>query len=243
MKKIFLAIFAFLTFAHAALAQTAPADNAEGIEGDPVVTNSFWSNWYVQAGLDMTLLNPYGCSFSDVFPKGKTFGLDVATGKWFTPEVGLRLRLNWENGFPLFKNGHLEWLAPIGDSGKNMDKGGVMAIYGDVQLNLLNTICGYDEERKWSLLVFPRAGFLSNLAIKSSSPMVGVGVGTTYRLNERLSLYTDMAYQVMTSEFYGGLSTTGMTVSAGSNGFFDFHIGVQWDLGKIKGKFRRLSSY
>ena len=73
--------------------------------------------------------------------------------------------------------------------------------------------------------------------------MVGVGVGTTYRLNERLSLYTDMAYQVMTSEFYGGLSTTGMIVSAGSNGFFDFHIGVQWDLGKIKGKFRRLSSY
>ena len=73
--------------------------------------------------------------------------------------------------------------------------------------------------------------------------MVGVGIGSTYRLNERLSLYADVAYQVMTSEFFGDVAVTGMGVAAGSNGYLDFHIGVQWDLGKSKGKFKRLSQY
>ena len=27
------------------------------------VVNSFWSNWFVQAGLDMSLQNPYGHEF------------------------------------------------------------------------------------------------------------------------------------------------------------------------------------
>ena len=49
-----------------------------------------------------------------------------------------------------------------------------------------------------------------------------------------------MAYQVITSEFTGGVSGTGMSVAAGSNGFFDFNVGVQIDLGKSRGKFRKM---
>ena len=33
-----------------------------------------------------------------VAPKGMTFGLNGALGKWFTPELGLRGRVQWENG-------------------------------------------------------------------------------------------------------------------------------------------------
>lgn len=239
MKKILLILFLTLLCVSSPFAQTKTDTTVD----DPVVTNSFWDNWYVQAGLDMTLLNPYRCNFSHVFPKGKTFGFAGAVGKWFSPEISLRARLKWENGFPLFENGHLEWLAPAGRNGKNMDEGGFIAAYVDVMLDLHNVILGYDDSRKWSMQVFPRAGFISNLALKSSSPMVGVGVGSTYRLNERLSLYADIAYQVMTSEFFGDVAGTGMSVAAGSNGYLDFHIGVQWDLGKSKGKFKRLSQY
>lgn len=46
-----------------------------------VLTGTLWDNWFIQAGLDMSLQNPYGCDFSEVFPKGKTFGVDVALGK------------------------------------------------------------------------------------------------------------------------------------------------------------------
>ena len=232
MKKILFVLSLMFFFTSTSYAQEQHKDTSN----DPIVTNSFWSNWYLQAGLDMTLLNPYGCNFSNVFPKGKTFGLNVGVGKWFSPEISIRARFNWENGFPLFRNDHIEWL-----SKDNMDEGGFIMICGDVLINLHNIIAGYDDKRKWNMLVFPRAGFISNLGIGSSSPVVGVGIGSTYRLNKRLSLYADIAYQLLTSEFFDGLSTTGMGVSKGSNGFFNFNIGVQWDLGK--NIFNRQSDY
>ncbi|MDO4159884.1 MAG: hypothetical protein Q4D41_05475 [Prevotellaceae bacterium] len=238
MKKIILAMILFVAGISPACAAT-DADN----DGDKVVTNSFWDNWFVQAGLDMSLQNPYGKSFSNVFPKGKSFGLNVAIGKWFSPEIGLRGKINWENGFSLFENGHVEWIAK-GDYDTNMDGGGYFVLSCDVLLNLHSIICGYDENRKWNIYVFPRAGLTSNRATKSGSPMVGAGWGCTYKLKERWSLYADMAYQVTTSEFYSGVSGTGMSVATGCNGFFDFNIGVQFNLGKNGGdKFNRVSSY
>ena len=45
--------------------------DAEGLGTDTqeVTTsgNSFWKNWFVQAGLDMSLQNPYGYNWSGVF--------------------------------------------------------------------------------------------------------------------------------------------------------------------------------
>lgn len=202
---------------------------AETGEKDAAI-GPFRKGWFVQAGLDMSLQTPYGKNLSQVFPKGKTFGLDVAVGKWFSPEVALRARLNWENGFPPFENGHLEWVAPAGRNGTNMDEGGYVAAYMDVMLNVHTLFLGYDATRKWNAVVFPRAGLVSNRATESGSPMVGAGIGTTYRLNGRWSLYSDMAFQMTTSEFTGGVGPTGMSVSTGFNGFLDFHVGVQLDL-------------
>ena len=204
------------------------------------VTGSIWGNWFVQAGLDMTLQNPYGCNFSQVFPKGKTFGLDVALGKWFSPHVAVRGKVNWENGLPLFENKHLEWVGPAEDPPSNIDEGGIVILSVDCPVSVKNIFMDYDPDQKWNFYVFPRAGLGCNLAISSSSPMVGVGLGGTYKVKGRLSVYADMAYQVITSEFTGGVSGTGMSVAAGSNGFFDFNVGVQIDLGKSRGKFRKM---
>lgn len=204
------------------------------------VTGSIWGNWFVQVGLDMTLQNPYGCNFSQVFPKGKTFGLDVALGKWFSPHVAVRGKVNWENGLPLFENKHLEWVGPAEDPTSNIDEGGIVILSVDCPVSVKNIFMDYDPDQKWNFYVFPRAGLGCNLAISSSSPMVGVGLGGTYKVKGRLSVYADMAYQVITSEFTGGVSGTGMSVAAGSNGFFDFNVGVQIDLGKSRGKFRKM---
>ena len=204
------------------------------------VTGSIWGNWFVQAGLDMTLQNPYGCNFSQVFPKGKTFGLDVAFGKWFSPHVAVRGKVNWENGLPLFENKHLEWVGPAEDPTSNIDEGGIVILSVDCPVSVKNIFMDYDPDQKWNFYVFPRAGLGCNLAISSSSPMVGVGLGGTYKVKGRLSVYADMADQVITSEFTGGVSGTGMSVAAGSNGFFDFNVGVQIDLGKSRGKFRKM---
>lgn len=198
-------------------------------ENSGVLTNGIWDNWFVQAGLDMSLMNPYGCNFSKVIPKGMTFGLNVAAGKWFSPEFALRGRVQWENG--LIPNNSVEWVAPVDDPKENYKHGGFATASLDAMLNLTNTFAGYVPERKWHTTGFVRAGLITQFVEKSGSPLLGVGLQETYRLNERLSLFGSVAYQVSTSEGMG-VSTTGMEVAAGSNGFFDIDFGIVYDLGR-----------
>ena len=200
---------------------------------DKVLTKAWGKEWYLQFGMDMSLQNPYGKDFfGGVFPNGKTFGVDVAVVKRFTPQVAVRAKVNWENGIPLFENHHLTWIGPADNPSENMDKGGCLFFSADIPLSIKNILSEIDPERKWDPYVFPRFGLGCNLAIGSSSPCVGAGAGTTYKLNDRWSLYADMAYQVITSEFTGGAGHTGMSVAAGSNGFMDINIGAQLRIGK-----------
>jgi hypothetical protein len=179
----------------------------------------------------MSLQNPYGYSFSDVFPNGKTFGVDVALGKWFTPEVGVRAKVNWENGIGLFRNDHANWLAPFYKPGTNMDKGGYLGVVGDVLFNLHNLFGRYDKRRKWNLSVFPRAGLDYNFGVKKGSPLVGLGVSNTYRLNDGLSLYADVAYNMVSSGHVGSESGYSTGTGSNSNGYLNIDLGVQFDLG------------
>lgn len=193
-----------------------------------VMTNGIWDNWFVQAGLDMSLMNPYGCNFSKVIPKGMTFGLNVAAGKWFTPEFALRGRVQWENG--LVKNSKVEWVPPVSDPARNYKGGGFGTFTFDAMVNMTNAFAGYEPTKKWHTSAFIRAGIISQFDIGSSSPLMGAGLEQTYRLNERLSLFGSLAYQVTTSESSGG--STGLDVPAGTNGFFDIDFGIVYDLGQ-----------
>ena len=207
--------------------RSASSDHSSSPHDSHVMTNGVWDNWFVQVGADMSLMNPYGCNFSKVIPKGMTFGLNGAMGKWFTPEFAVRGRVQWENG--LIPNNGVEWVAPADDPKENYKHGGFATASLDAMLNLTNTIAGYVPERKWHTTGFVRAGVITQFAEGSGSPLLGVGLQETYRLNERLSLFGSVAYQVSTSEGLG-VSTTGLEVAAGSNGFFDIDFGVVIDI-------------
>lgn len=199
---------------------------------DAVVINSFWDNWFLQAGLGMSLLNPHGNNFLNVFPNGSTVGLNLGFGKWITPDVGIRVGMNWQNG--IIGNNRLSWLDTEGNPGSNHKGGGYVAAYGDLFLNLHNLFGGYDKERVWNAIVFPRAGLDSNLEGKTGSPLAGLGTEQTFKLSDRMKLYVDLAYQVTSSEFMNGKSTDRQTGS-GSNGWFDLNVGVQYELGQVVG--------
>ena len=203
--------------AQIALGKIKEVKNESMKDARSVITNGIWDNWFVQAGLDMSLMNPYGCNFSKVIPKGMMFGLNVAIGKWFTPEYGLRGRLQWDNG--LIPNNGLEWVPPADDPKQNYKKGGLATLTLDAMLNLTNVLAGYEPLRKWETSGYLRMGLISQFVESSKSPLMGVGLEETYRLNDRLSLFGALGYQVSTSEGMG-YSSTGMQASAGSNGFF-----------------------
>ncbi len=209
-----------------------------------VVINSFWANWFLQAGLGMSLINPYNTNFANVIPNGKTFGINIGVGKWFTPEVGVRGGLNWQNG--IFMNHHASYLLPreeipatptskgkeasIGDP----DKLYFVSIYADMFFNLHSIIAGYDESRKWNAIIFPRMGIAQNFAAEyKECPILGIGTEHTYKLNDRWKIFADFAYQVTTAGFLDGKfrHDTGLS----HNGWFDINIGVQYELGMTKG--------
>lgn len=198
------------------------------------MTNSFSSDWFVQMDLDMSLQNPYRFSFSDVFPNGKSFGMDIAVGKWFTPQVAARVKFNWENALPLLKNGHANWLAPFYKPGVNRERGGYIALYGDVLLNLHHFFGEYKADRAWNLIAYPRIGLNYTYGVSKGSLAIGGGILNTYRLNDRWSIYLDAAYVMSGSGFVGEENVKSTGTGSNSNGYFSFGLGAQMNLGESR---------
>ena len=205
-----------------------------GATENVVVADGFWKNWFVQFGLDMTLQNPYGYNFSNVFPNGKSFGLDLAVGKWFSHQVAVRGKFNWENKLPLLKNDHANWLAPFDQPGENRRKGGYIAFYGDVLLNLHNFFGTYRSDRTWNISMYPRIGVNYNFGVSKGSLLAGIGVLNTYRINDRWSVYGDIAYIMTGSGFVGKDKVKGTGTGSNSNGYLTIGLGAQVELGPIR---------
>ena len=182
-----------------------------------IVTNSFWSNWFVQLGVDMSLMNPYGSNFANVFTKGMSFGVDATLGKWFTPEFGGRGRINIENAF--FQSDKAEWWKSCPD--------GCIILNADLLIDLFNFFGSYKPDRKWTMILYPRTGAFIKADTGKGSPIIGLGIGNNFRLNDKWSIYADVAYNAVTSVIGSG---TG--VGNGSNGYFDINVGMQLNLGK-----------
>ena len=223
MKKLMIAL-AFLGLGTAANAQAT----IETPSKYSVATNSFWSNWYIQVGADMSLQNPYGSNLENVFPNGKSFGVNLAVGKWFTPGIGTRLKVNWENG--LLKSerptaGHNLWTP-------DADKGGYGAAYFDTQFNLSNLFCGYNENRIWNVIAYPRLGILRNFDRGSWAPALGVGIENTWSVSKSIGLYLDIAYVATTSDYMDYQSNIENGDNGVCNGIISAEFGLQFNLGK-----------
>ena len=201
-----------------------------------VATNSFWSNWYIQVGVDATVQNPYGANFlNDMWHDGRTYGLDLAIGKWFTPGIGVRLKGNWENGaFPhAFRNqDHLK-----GRSNKgalfvpDCEKGGAISLYFDTQFNLSNLFCGYNENRVWNLIMFPRMGIVHRYdGQRPYSPIVGAGIHSTWKISKLMSVYLEGAYNFTVPSYCSYV--TGHKDNGSSNGIVTADLGLTFNLGK-----------
>ena len=82
-------------------------------------------------------------------------------------------------------------------------------------------------DRRYSLIVFPRAGAFVELKNGIGSPILGLGIGNVFRLNNRLSLYADVSYQATSSVI--GYRTPD---DSGNNGYLDVSVGMQVNFGK-----------
>ena len=207
-----------------------------------VVADGFWKHWFLQADIDMTLQNPYGYDFKDVFPNGYSFGLDLGFGKWFSHQIGVRGKFNWENKLPLLKNDKANWLAPFDQPGVNRAKGGYIAMYGDILLNVHNLFCVYRPDRTWNLSVYPRVGVNYNFGVEKGSLIAGLGMLNTYRIDEHWSILADASLILTGSGFVGNNASGGTGTGTNANSYFSFGLGAQYEIGCKRCDVRRLRS-
>ena len=223
MKKLIIAL------AFASLGTAANAQNA-------IALNNFWQNWFVQVGVDMSLSNPgYASQWIDnVFPNGKSFGVDVAVGKWFSPQIALRGKLQWENGIIDSDHQNFKGTEEPYKWVPRHDAGGYGSLTADAMLNLSNIICGYNENRVWNIIPFAGAGFFRAFDVGQYSPVLRTGIENTWKIAKRLNIYLDLTYAWTTDNFLQGYGTSigDRTDPARHNGVLSADLGVQINLGK-----------
>lgn len=181
MKKFMMAL------ALVAMSMTAIAQNTTDVPTRKyhVVTNSFWANWYLQAGFSGNASytsqqtsglkgNPFSGTHGDL-------GFDVAVGKWFTPGIGLRTKFQ---GL---------WAKDVFNEASRPSKK-YFNVHEDVLFNLNNLFCGYNEKRVWNLSVYPGIGYMRNLSENHHGGELSLNVGmiNTFRVAKHWNVFLDV---------------------------------------------------
>ena len=167
MKKLMLAL-AIASMSTAAIAQETVTVTDVPVKENSVETNSFWSNWFISAGVNLNAfyssqeLNLSKSPFND---RGKV-GFNVAVGKWFTPGLGLRAKFDGVKGVQV--NGAV-W------SPDNEDFS-YWNLHGDVLFNLSNMIFGYNENRVWNFIPYVGSGAIRNCSTNNYTWGANLGI-------------------------------------------------------------------
>ena len=156
-----------------------------------VITNSFWSNWYVSGGADFNAAytseeqlgnkNPFSVD------RG-TFGFNLAVGKWFTPVIGLRTKFQGV------------WSKQVISSDLHHAYK-YLNLHEDVTFNLSNLFGGYREERIWNFIPYVGWGVARNMSANHYDVSFNAGLLNNFRINQKVSVFVDLYYNSMDGSF------------------------------------------
>jgi len=190
MKKF----FSFLTVMCVVL--TASAQSETPVEKHKVTTNSFWANWFVQANIVGSSFwgsqEASSVKFSKLTKDYRTnLGLSIAVGKWFTPGIGLRTKMN---GF---------WGRSIVSEDKALNANKYWTLQEQVMLNVSNMLLGYNEQRCWNFIPYAGGGIGHNITSHSNAMGLTLGLLNTFRITNKLAANLDVNYGFYEPDFDG----------------------------------------
>ena len=220
MKKLLIAL-AFAGFSMSSMAQ----------EADPtlkysVATNSFWSNWFIQVGVDWNAWysneDPgLGLARSPFKDFRSNPGASIAIGKWFTPGIGLRTKLS---GI---------WGKAVTDDNNDGNCNKYWTLNEHVLFNLSNMLCGYNPNRVWNFIPFAGAGLTRSMSYNTYAMNYSIGILNTFRVSKHVGINLELGWDRMEEDGDG--------IVAASNGErgWDSHdnklyaeVGLTFNLGK-----------
>ena len=180
------------------MSMTAFAQQADPTMKYSVATNSFWSNWFIQVGGDYNIWYSNqehgrrldnGGDFDFLSKQRRSFGGSVAIGKWFTPGIGLRTKLQ---GFNSKKIG------AVGVTSQHF-----WSLNEHIMFNLSNLFMGYNPERVWNISPFIGGGMARNMSANRYVMQLSAGINSSWRLCRNLDLYAEAGWNRMEDNFDG----------------------------------------
>lgn len=223
MKKL-LMVLAIAGVSVVSMAQT----NDVPTEKYSVATNSFWSNWFVQA-------NVAGTAFYSNQESGRDFaksplkdfrnnlGFSVAVGKWFTPGLGLRTKFN---GI---------WGRTVSSEDKDANASKYWQINEQALFNLSNMLFGYNPTRVWNFIPYAGAGIARNMTYNTYAMGLNVGLLNTFRVSKHVAINLDLSYGVHELDFDGDATrgvTSARTAFRNKDKDLNVEVGLTFNLGK-----------
>lgn len=191
MKKL-LFVLAFAGLSSYAMAQTSDVPTKKY----SVATNSFWSNWFIQAGADWNAYysdQEHGRADRSKSPF-KSFrsnpGASIAIGKWFTPGLGLRTKLSgiWGKSVVTEDNAPLNRYWNVNEH---------------ILFNLSNMLCGYNPNRVWNFIPFVGGGVARSMTHNYYAMDLSAGILNNFRITKNFGLYLELGYNRFENDFDG----------------------------------------
>ena len=171
-----------------------------------VETNGFWSNWFISAGAGAQVY------FGDHDNEAK-FGnrispaLDIAVGKWFSPEIGVRLMYNG-----LSAKGATRW-GQAHSTGDQVDGWGAGMYKSkfkyfnfqiDAMFNFSNIICGYNENRVYNCSPYIGVGVMKVTDDPKEAAISGhFGIMNSFRISSAIDINLDLRGTLTSDELDG----------------------------------------
>ena len=160
MKKIaFLSFICALFMGQAAFAQQAQEVTYVEDPSQGYLFNKFKDNWFITGEGGVGFYMSPGDTNRDWYNRLSP-AASIYVGKWFSPEIGVRLGVNWLQckGLSSTPDGTgIEWDKPMVD-GMYQQKYSEIGPVFDVMFNLTNIVCGYKPNRWYNLSMYVGGG-------------------------------------------------------------------------------------
>lgn len=226
MKKILVML------ALAGVSMSSFAQDEVPVEKYSVATNSFGSNWFVELGADWNAWYSAEERGHDLakspFKKFRSNpGVSFAFGKWFTPSIGLRTKVQGIWG----KKVDADWDEHTNDGNGNK----YWVANEQVMFNLSNLFCGYSETRVWNLIPFAGAGIGRSMTYNTYALDYSAGIQSTWKVTNKINVFAEAGVNTFDHNIDNCAGASDQKWKRRCNNFYA-EVGLTFKLGKGKWK-------
>ncbi|MBR6937850.1 MAG: OmpA family protein [Prevotella sp.] len=230
MKKL-LIVLAFAGVSMASMAQDDPTLKYS------VATNSFWSNWFIQVGYNYNVFysnEELASGIDNDKSPFKSFrnshGAAIAIGKWFTPGLGLRTKLQGVWGKTV---GPQYPGQPTANYTKNSYyKTKFWSLNEHILFNLSNMFCGYNPNRVWSFIPFVGGGITRNMSSNDYAMQLSAGLLNQFRLSNRVALNLEVGWNRQEPDADGEWQVGSQRGWKNKDNYLYGEVGLTFNLGR-----------